>query len=48
VKNLKNHQVSGMFVKDFAQENNIPYKEALKAAGPHYRKLKGSGYSRVN
>ena len=37
-----------MFVKDFAQENNIPYKEALKAAGPHYRKLKGSGYSRVN
>jgi len=37
-----------MFVKDFAQKNNIPYKEALKAAGPHYRKLKGSGYSRVN
>ena len=37
-----------MFVKDFAQQNNIPYKEALKAAGPHYKKLKGSGYSRVN
>ena len=37
-----------MFVKEFAQKNNIPYKEALKAAGPHYRKLKGSGYSRVN
>ena len=37
-----------MFVKDFAQKNNIPYKEALKAAGPHYRKLKGSGYSSVN
>ena len=37
-----------MFVKDFAQQNNIPYKEALKAASPHYKKLKGSGYSRVN
>ena len=28
------------FVKEFAQENNIPYKEALKAAGPSYQKLK--------
>jgi len=37
-----------MFVKDFAQKNNIPYKEALKAASPHYKKLTGSGYSRVN
>jgi hypothetical protein len=37
-----------MFVKDFAQKNNIPYKEALKLASPHYKKLKGSGYSSVN
>jgi len=28
------------FVKEFAQENNIPYKEALKAAGPSYKALK--------
>jgi hypothetical protein len=27
-------------VKDFAQKNNIPYKEALKAAGPSYRAIK--------
>ena len=37
-----------MFVKDFAQKHNIPYKQALKDASPHYKKLKGSGYSRVN
>ena len=28
------------FVKEFAQENNIPYKEALKKAGPAYRQIK--------
>jgi len=28
------------FVKDFSQKNNIPYKEALKAAGPSYRAIK--------
>ena len=27
-------------VKKFAEQNNIPYKEALKAAGPSYQKLK--------
>jgi len=27
-------------VKKFAEANNIPYKEALKAAGPSYRQLK--------
>jgi hypothetical protein len=29
-----------MFVKEFASKNGISYKEALKAAGPEYRKLK--------
>ena len=29
-----------MFVKEFASKNGINYKEALKAAGPEYRKLK--------
>ena len=28
-----------MFVKEFASKNEISYKEALKAAGPEYRKL---------
>jgi hypothetical protein len=28
------------FVKEFAQEKNIPYKEALKKAGPAYRQIK--------
>ena len=27
-------------VKKFAEQNNIPYKEALKAAGPSYKALK--------
>ena len=27
-------------VKAFSEANNIPYKEALKAAGPSYQKLK--------
>jgi len=29
-----------MFVKEFASKNGISYKEALKAAGPEYRKSK--------
>ena len=29
-----------MFVKEFAFKNGINYKEALKAAGAEYRKLK--------
>ena len=29
-----------MFVKEFAFKNGISYKEALKAAGPEYRKSK--------
>ena len=29
-----------MFVKEYASKNGISYKEALKAAGPEYRKLK--------
>ena len=27
-------------VKAFSEANNIPYKEALKAAGPSYRAIK--------
>jgi len=27
-------------VKKFSEQNNIPYKEALKAAGPSYKALK--------
>ena len=27
-------------VKAFSEANNIPYKEALKAAGPSYKALK--------
>jgi len=29
-----------MFVKDFSQKHNIPYKEALSKVGPSYRQLK--------
>jgi hypothetical protein len=29
-----------MFVKEYASKNGISYKEALKTAGPEYRKLK--------
>jgi len=29
-------------VKAFSKANNIPYKEALKAAGPSYRALKNT------
>ena len=37
------------FVKEFAQKNNIPYKEALKAASGPYKQMKsGSGYSSAN
>ena len=37
------------FVKDYAQKNNMPYKEALKAASGPYKKLKsGAGYSSAN
>ena len=35
------------FVKAYAQKHNIPYGEALKRAGPEYRKLSGKGYSQV-
>jgi len=28
------------FVKKFAKENDLPYKEALKKAGPLYFKMK--------
>ena len=28
------------FVKEFAQENDLPYEEALKKAGPAYRQIK--------
>lgn len=35
------------FVKQFASQHNIPYKEAMKAASVEYRKLKGAGYSSV-
>ena len=30
-----------IFVKDFAKKNNISYTEALKKAGPEYRKKMG-------
>ena len=33
------------FVKQFASQHNIPYKEAMKVASAEYRKLKGAGYS---
>ena len=37
------------FVKEFAQKNNMPYTEALKAASGPYKKLKsGAGYSSAN
>ena len=36
------------FVKEYSEKNNIPYKAALKEAGPYYRRLQqGSGYNRV-
>ena len=37
------------FVKDYAQKNNMPYKEALKAASGPYKQMKsGAGYSSAN
>ena len=33
------------FVKQFASQHNIPYKEAMKVASAEYRKMKGAGYS---
>ena len=37
------------FVKTYAQENNMPYKEALKAAsGPNKQMKSGGGYSSAN
>ena len=37
------------FVKEFAQKNNISYKEALKAASGPYKQMKsGAGYSSAN
>ena len=35
------------FVKAYSQKHNIPYGEALKKAGPEYRKLTGKGYGSV-
>ena len=36
------------FVKSYAIEHNIPYKEAMKQAAPIYKQLKkGNGYSRI-
>jgi len=29
------------FVKEFAKKNNIKYNEALKKAGPEYRRMTG-------
>ena len=37
------------FVKTYAQKNNMPYKEALKAASGPYKQMKsGAGYSSDN
>ena len=37
------------FVKTYAQKNNMPYKEALKAASGPYKQMKsGAGYSSAN
>ena len=37
------------FVKSYAQKNNMPYKEALKAASGPYKQMKsGAGYSSAN
>jgi len=36
------------FVKQFASQHNIPYKEAMKVASAEYRKLKGAGYSSMS
>jgi hypothetical protein len=36
------------FVKSYAIQHNIPYKEAMKQASPIYKQLKkGNGYSRI-
>jgi len=37
------------FVKSYAQQHNIPYKDAMKQAAPIYKQLKGKGggYSRI-
>ena len=36
-----------LFVKEYAQNRNLKYADALKKAGPEYRKLTGSGYNKV-
>ena len=36
-----------LFVKEYAQKHNLKYADALKKAGPEYRKLTGSGYNKV-
>ena len=36
-----------LFVKEFADKHNLKYADALKKAGPEYRKLTGSGYNKV-
>ena len=36
------------FVKQFASQHNIPYKEAMKVASAEYRKMKGAGYSSMS
>ena len=35
------------FVKEYSAKHNIPYGEALKRAGPEYKKMSGSGYGKV-
>ena len=35
-----------LFVKEYAQKHNLKYADALKKAGPEYRKLTGSGYNK--
>ena len=35
------------FVKAYSAKHNIPYGEALKRAGPEYKKMSGSGYGKV-
>ena len=35
---VKGPSIQIMFVKEYASKNGITYKEALKAAGPEYRK----------
>ena len=36
-----------LFVKEYANKHNLKYADALKKAGPEYRKLTGSGYNKV-